>query len=139
MLDPELADRVSFVGHDMHEAQTVVADAYLFRHVFPNWPQKYCVKFLKNLVPAMMDGAKVLIHEACLSDAGNVPYLESRFIRNLDICMMSVHSGRERTEGEWEQIFALVDKRFRYCGARKSADGAGFCIYEAVWEADASP
>ncbi|EMR87652.1 putative o- protein [Botrytis cinerea BcDW1] len=37
-LDATIAERVSFQGRDFFTPQTVVADAYLFRWIFHNWP-----------------------------------------------------------------------------------------------------
>ena len=33
---------------------------------FHNWADKYCIKILHNLVPALRPGARVIIHERIL-------------------------------------------------------------------------
>jgi trans-aconitate methyltransferase len=61
-LPEDLGDRVTFMKHDFFTPQPVKdADVYFFRAVFHNWPEKYCVRILQNLVPALKKGAKVII------------------------------------------------------------------------------
>lgn len=73
MLDPAFADGVKFMAFDMNDPQPVKGAAvYLFRLVLLNWPDKYCVKFIKNLLPALEPGARVIINEGCLPEPGEV-------------------------------------------------------------------
>ncbi|EOD44518.1 putative o- protein [Neofusicoccum parvum UCRNP2] len=135
ILDPALADRISFLAHDMNDVQPVVgADIYLFRHVFPNWSKKYCVKFLKNLVPALTPDAKVLLSEGCLVEPGVLPYWEEKYLRGLDLCMTCLFSGNERTEEEWREIFALTDERFKFLGCKHLAEATVSFLFEAIWD-----
>ncbi|KAJ9606756.1 hypothetical protein H2200_008765 [Cladophialophora chaetospira] len=63
-LPPDLHDRVTFMTHDFFTPQPVKgADAYYFRAIFHNWPDKYCVRILQNLIPSLKKGARVLIHD----------------------------------------------------------------------------
>lgn len=65
----ELADRFTFTGHDFFDPQPVAdADVYFFRGVFHNWPDKYCVKLLQSLAPALRKGVTVLINDAAAPD-----------------------------------------------------------------------
>ncbi|KAF9629166.1 putative o- protein [Lasiodiplodia theobromae] len=138
MLDPALAHKISFMAYDMNDIQPVAADVYLFRHVFPNWPRKYCVKFLKNLVPVMKPGARVILNQGCLSKCDTLPRWENKFIRCTDMCMLSKFNSSERTEEEWKEIFRLADPRFKFCGVRDNARDDVFFVYEAVWEENGS-
>ena len=52
-LQPDLADRVTFMAHDFFTEQPVVADVYYFRSIFHNWADKYCIRILRNLVPSL--------------------------------------------------------------------------------------
>ena len=61
-LPEEFRDRFTFQTHDFFTPQPVKnADVYFFRAVFHNWPDKYCIRILQNLVPALKKGAKILI------------------------------------------------------------------------------
>lgn len=68
-LPPEFQGRVEFMGHDFFTEQTLRGpDVYLFRWIFHNWSDRYCVKILQNLIPAMKEGTKILIYEYVLKD-----------------------------------------------------------------------
>ncbi|KAI9839036.1 MAG: hypothetical protein M1837_002290 [Sclerophora amabilis] len=75
----ELAGRVTFVAHDFFTDQPVIgADVYHFRWIFHNWPDKYCVSILRCLVPALKNGARIIISEFTVPPPGSTsPYQES--------------------------------------------------------------
>lgn len=61
---PGLARRTKFMAHDFLTEQPVHgADVYFFRWIFHNWSDKYCIKILRNLIPALKPGAKVVIND----------------------------------------------------------------------------
>lgn len=51
---------------DFFTQQPVTADVYYFRSIFHNWADKYCIRILQNLVPALKPGARIVIHERIL-------------------------------------------------------------------------
>jgi hypothetical protein len=77
----ELADRVTFMAHDMFMEQPVCADIYLYRWVFHDWPDAYVVKILRQLIPALKPGAKVLINDTILPEPNTLSELQERKIR----------------------------------------------------------
>lgn len=81
-LSPELADRVTFMAHDFFTEQPVKnADVYLFRWVFHDWSDKYSIQILRALVPALKDGANIVIHEYILPEPGVLPNYQERTLR----------------------------------------------------------
>lgn len=64
-------DRIEFAAHDFLTPQSLEEkpDEFLLRPVLHNWPQKYAIKILKNLIPALRPGAKVLIYEIVPADS----------------------------------------------------------------------
>ena len=55
---------VSYQAHSFFDEQPVVgADAYFLRHIFHNHPEKECIDILMALLPALRQGAKVLVSE----------------------------------------------------------------------------
>lgn len=67
----ELAGRVRFMEHDFLTEQPVHgADVYFFRWIFHNWSDKYSIKILRNLIPALKPGAKVVINDNVLPQPG---------------------------------------------------------------------
>ncbi|KAJ4356522.1 uncharacterized protein N0V89_004556 [Didymosphaeria variabile] len=64
MLPAELRSRVDFTAHDFFDEQPVKgADVYLLARIMLNWSEKYCLKILRALVPALKVGAKILFYE----------------------------------------------------------------------------
>lgn len=68
----QLRDRVRFMAHDLFAPQTVCADVYVFRWVFHNWPDKYCVQILRAQIPVLRPGAKLIVQEAVMPQIGAV-------------------------------------------------------------------
>jgi hypothetical protein len=134
MLDPEFKGRIEFLGHNLNDEQPVKdADLYMFRSVLLNWPDKYVVKFLKNLVPALKPGAKVLVNEGVLPEPGTVSSWDDKILRSLDLCMIAMFNSKERTVEEWAALFQKADPRFKFLGAKKP-DESLLWIIEVVWE-----
>lgn len=61
-----LRDRVSFQAHNFFTPQPVDADVYLLRHVLHDWPDKYCIQILRNLLATMKASSKILVNDAIL-------------------------------------------------------------------------
>jgi hypothetical protein len=51
---------------DFFNPQNITADVYYFRNIFHNWADKYAIKILRNLTPALRKGARVIIHDRIL-------------------------------------------------------------------------
>jgi hypothetical protein len=63
---------------DFFTLQAVAADVYYFRSIFHNWADKYCVRILQNLVPALKKGARVIIHERVLPTLDTLNSLDAK-------------------------------------------------------------
>ena len=71
----DLSSHVTFTAHDFMTEQPVKgADAYLFRWIFHNWSDKYCLKILRNLIPALKDGALIIVNDNCLPEPNTFSY-----------------------------------------------------------------
>lgn len=69
MLPAELKGRVEYETADfMTDQKLIGADVYFFRWILHNWSDKYCVKILQSLVPAMRKRSKVVIFEYILAE-----------------------------------------------------------------------
>ncbi|KAL7621383.1 hypothetical protein AAE478_008705 [Parahypoxylon ruwenzoriense] len=80
-----LRDRVTFMAHDFLTEQPVSADVYYFRSIFHNWADKYCIKILRNLIPALKPGANIIIHERILPGLETLSTADAR--RAIAKCM----------------------------------------------------
>ena len=69
-LPKELNGRIEFVAHDFFTEQAIekAPEVYLFRWIFHNWSDGYCIKILRSLVPSMREETRVLIYEYVVSD-----------------------------------------------------------------------
>ena len=78
----DVAGRVTFMGHDFFTEQPVKdADVYFFRWIFHNWSDKYCVKILRALIPALKLGARLLIQDLLLPEPGTMSCYRERNMR----------------------------------------------------------
>ena len=76
-----VADRLEFAAHDFFTKQPLSADVYLLRWILHNWSDKYAIEILRNLIPALKDGSKILVVEICLAEPGVLPASEERQAR----------------------------------------------------------
>lgn len=94
-------DRVELVSGDFFESVTPGADAYLMKHIIHDWDDEKSVKILKNIHSAMNDGGKVLIVEMVVPETS-----EPSPSKILDIQMLLMESGKERTAEEYRKLLA---------------------------------
>lgn len=72
-LPQELRHRVAFMAHDFFSEQIVKnADVYFMRFILHDWSDKYAIKILKCLVPALKKGSRVLAQEHVLPAPGEM-------------------------------------------------------------------
>ena len=73
---------VHFQVHDFFTEQPIRnADAYLLRMILHDWPDDYCIRILRNHIPALKDGAKILINDFCLPPFGLLSTREEKNAR----------------------------------------------------------
>lgn len=83
-LSPELESRIDFMGYDFFTVQPVKnADVYYFRWIFHNWSDKYCLRILSNLIPALKPKSRVIVNDACLPEPNVCRPMAEREIRYL--------------------------------------------------------
>lgn len=81
-LPKELEDRVSFMSHDFWTEQPVKgADIYYFRWVFHDWSDSLSVKILRQLIPALKAGARILVNDICIPPPGKMTTYQEQRIR----------------------------------------------------------
>ena len=77
-----LEGRLSFYGHDFLKPQPIEgADVYLLRMILHDWPDKYAIQILRNIVPAMRPGARVILNESCVPEPGSVSVQREKRVR----------------------------------------------------------
>lgn len=65
--DLKEGNRLRFMSHDFfHEQPVKGAEIYYLRWVLHDWSDKYAVKILRSLIPALKKGSRILISDLCL-------------------------------------------------------------------------
>ncbi|KAJ5630896.1 uncharacterized protein N7484_010996 [Penicillium longicatenatum] len=76
------------------------AAVYYFRSIFHDWSDEICLQILRNTIPAMaQDYSRILIVDFVLPDT-DTPLMQA----SLDIQMMSIGAGVERSETQWRDL-----------------------------------
>jgi hypothetical protein len=96
-----LAERCRAVPGDFFASVPAGADAYLLRHILHDWDDEKATKILRNIRQAVAPSGKVLVVESVIPP-GNTP----SFGKLLDLTMLVIPGGRERTEEEYRALFA---------------------------------
>ncbi|KAF7536560.1 hypothetical protein G7054_g4417 [Neopestalotiopsis clavispora] len=132
-LPTDLTSRVDFVVHDFWQVQPIKnADVYFFRMIFHDWSDKYGARILRNLIPALKPGARIIISDACLPPKGAVSLFQERWLRGYDVVMKCFTNGKERDVEGWATLFAKADASFKFLGVRMPP-GSKEALIEAEW------
>jgi len=95
------AARLEAKGGSFFESVPVGGDLYLLKHILHDWKDADCVTIMKNVRAALKTGARVMVIEMILpEDSSPHPGW------SLDMTMMMVTGGRERTLSEFTKLLA---------------------------------
>lgn len=95
--------RCSLVAGDFFESVPAGADAYVLCGVIHDWDDDHSIAILSNCHRAMSDASRLLIVESVVS-TGN----QTCFSKFLDLNMMIMSGGRERSRDEFCTLFAAA-------------------------------
>jgi hypothetical protein len=95
-----LTDRCTLHGGSFFEAVPAGADAYLMRHIIHDWDDELSRTILWNIRKVIPADGKLLIVEAVIPP-GNDPFP----MKFLDLTMLTIPGGKERTREEYETLF----------------------------------
>jgi hypothetical protein len=93
--------RMAKVGGDFFKGGLPTADLYLMTHILHDWADAEAFAILKNLRAVAPAHARLVVYELALPD-GPQPHPA----KTLDIVMLAVTGGRERTAKEYTTLFA---------------------------------
>jgi hypothetical protein len=96
-------DRCTTASGNFFEAVPEGGDAYIMKHIIHDWDDERAAVILRNIGRALKakGGGRVILLEAVLQP-GNQPDLG----KLIDLEMLMMPGGRERTEAEFEALFA---------------------------------
>jgi hypothetical protein len=95
-----LAARCQVIGGSFFESVPSGADAYLMRHIIHDWDDAKAVAILRNVHRAIGNQGRLLVVEGVIPP-GNDP----SFGKLLDLTMLVVPGGKERTEEEYRALY----------------------------------
>jgi hypothetical protein len=104
-----LAGRCQAQGGSFFEAVPSGGDAYLMRHIIHDWNDDQCRQILGNCRQVMRPESRLLIVESVIPP-GNGPFM-GKF---LDLTMLVIPGGKERTETEYRALFESAGFRLTY-------------------------
>lgn len=113
-LPAEVKNHVSFQPHDFFTPQPTKADVYFLRHILHDYSDKYAIKILKNLLPVLVPGNRIIVCDIVLPPPGApLPPSLVRLMHSIDLQMMVALNSKERSEGQWVDLLARADSRFK--------------------------
>ena len=95
----DVSDRVELASGNFFESVPQGADAYMMKHIIHDWDDESSIKILQNIRTAMNENGKVLIIEMVIPE-GNEPHPS----KALDILMLVMEGGKERTRNEYRKL-----------------------------------
>jgi predicted O-methyltransferase YrrM len=95
-----LAERCQVIGGSFFESVPSGADAYLMRHIIHDWDDAKAITILRNVHRAIGKEGRLLVVEDVIPP-GNEP----SFGKLLDLTMLVVPGGKERTEDEYRALY----------------------------------
>ena len=99
-------DRAELVGGDYLASVPAGGDAYVISHVLHQLSDREAITVLTNIRRVMDPAGRVLVIDPLLPE-GDVPH-PGKF---MDITMMALSEGRDRTEAEFAEVFAKAGLR----------------------------
>jgi len=103
-----IADRCQVLGGDFLQSVPPGGDSYLLKWVLHDWDDEACAKILGNCFAAMRSRGRLWIIESPIPEDSS-----PAVARLLDLNMMVVTGGRERTLTEYRQLAEKAGFRFR--------------------------
>jgi hypothetical protein len=101
-----IAERVTIEAGSFFEQVPSGGDAYLLSHIIHDWSEEQCLTILGNCRAAMRADSRLLIVESVLPP-GDAPHPG----KVLDMVMLVIPGGQERTEAEYAALLAKAGFR----------------------------
>jgi SAM-dependent methyltransferase len=98
--------RTEFVAGDFFES-VPVGDVYILKKVIHDWDDKRAAAILRNCRKSLQPNGKILVAETLVP-----PGDEPSQIKHVDVVMLAVTGGLERTETQYASLFNAAGLRF---------------------------
>ncbi|MBS1788845.1 MAG: helix-turn-helix domain-containing protein [Acidobacteria bacterium] len=118
-----VSGRCEILTGDFFKSVPAGYDAYLMKFIIHDWNDEQSIAILKNIRGVMAEGGKLLLVEQIVA-ADNSP----SFAKFIDINMLVMTGGCERTEKEFADLYAASGFKL----SRVIFTESPFCVIEAV-------
>jgi hypothetical protein len=109
-------NRIKIESGSFFETVPAGGDVYLLSHIIHDWSEAQCLTILGNCRRVMKPNSRLLIIEMVLP-TGDTPH----FGKMLDIIMLAVPGGQERTEPEYRALLENAGFRLKRVVPTQSA------------------
>jgi hypothetical protein len=124
-----VATRCQVVAGDFFRSVPDGADAYILKHIIHDWDDEQSLAILRNCRDAIAASGRLLVVERVLpARVDAMPH--HRQATMLDMLMLAVTGGRERTEAEYRALFAAAG--FELARILPLAETDGFSLIEGT-------
>jgi len=106
IMAPDLLERCELVAGDFFEAVPAGADTYILSSIVHDWDEPRILRLLGNIHDVIPEDGKLLIVETVLKERN-----QPDFGKLMDLTMLAVTGGRERTAAEYETLLAQANFR----------------------------
>jgi hypothetical protein len=117
------SERLTLQAGDFFKDNLPICDAYILMEIIHDWAQEKAVAILKAIRRAAPAHARLLVIESIIP---NDP--DPDWSKVLDIHMMTLHGGRQRTQQEYISLLDSTGFSFQ----QEIGTGAGISILEAI-------
>jgi len=95
-----IAERCRVIGGDFFQSVPSGGDAIIMKWIIHDWNDEQSVSIMKNCHRALPDNGKLILVEAVVP-----PGNEMHFAKFIDLNMLVMTGGRERTQAEFRQLY----------------------------------
>jgi hypothetical protein len=106
IVENRLDDRCDAIAGSFLEIVPAGADAYLLSRILHDWDEDACLRILRTCAEAMTKRSRLLVVEKVVPDDD-----EPHLAKSLDLVMVTMTSGRERTMQEYRALLARAGLR----------------------------
>ena len=110
-----LADRCEIIAGDFFKAVPAGSDGYILKWIIHDWDEERATTILRNCRRAITNDGRLMVIEAVIP-----PGVEPHFAKFIDLNMLVMTGGRERTEEEFRRLFGASGFRLTRTVATES-------------------
>src|SRR6185369_4822456 len=107
-VSPDKGEKLTVIGGSFFTDKMPTADCYLLMNIIHDWPDAESIKILSAIRRDMPQHARVLLIESVVPSSP-----EPHLYKELDIVMMVLPGGRERTKEEYADLVAKCGLRLK--------------------------